>query len=1228
MPDLLDDFDFTTVEQPKGTRRSERPKNLPQDCINHIRMLERKRPASAKGLVETSFEVLELNLRRWPYPGLTLVETRQEMEMLDIAKESCGLTLVETRQELALFKNLGKIYYFSYLRCFLDLQPLGLLEGANSTFYEEDVKGKLDDSMKTIRHILEFLGRRINAASGDPSVKEISLINHTTQLVVMAMGFSRLLFFYLVLCSMATILLAHKIDDRLALLGFKKGVTSDPSGALDSWNDTVYFCNWTGVSCSHKHKGRVTAINLAMLGLGGLISPSIANLSFLNIIELSSNQFSGEVPPEFGRLHRLQYLNLSFNDLHGIIPESLANSSKLRLLELSFNHLNGSIPVELGGTLLKLKVLGLSHNSLSGAIPSSIGNLSSLARLYLANNLLRGIIPEELGRLSNLIFFLVGGNLLHGTIPSVLFNISSLNIISIPGNHIHGRLPSSFGNKLPKLTTLQFGDNMFSGAIPASLFNASLLEMIDISRNQFSGTVPPIFGGMHGLYHLNLELNQFQASDARDWSFIDSLVNCSNLYGLSIASNDLGGVLPLSVANFSKEMRFLYMDYNHFSGTIPHGIEDLINLIILHLGANQLTGPIPEHIGKLTMLQVLSLKDNKLAGYIPSSIGNLTVLYYIDLSGNRFEGTIPSTMKTLKQLTKLLLSKNKLSGRMAGEILGQFFPLQVLDLANNSFNGTIPFEIGSLINLQQLQLSGNRLTGEIPGTISGCAVLEDLNLQGNLITGSIPPSLGKLKGLKNLNLSHNSLSGGIPSSFSNLKLLQTLGLSNNNLSGSVPEFLQDLKNLLFLDLSYNHFHGELPVKGVFANSSALFLVGNVELCGGVPQLHLPVCLKSHKKTSRGSLILKIVIPIVSLLSCLLLLLLFLFLFRQRESKTKTKTSSSLPVPYEEFPRVSYYDLVRATDGFTPSNLIGKGKHASVYKGTLHGINNTMMMVAIKVFSLDIKGASKSFLSEMESLRNIRHRNLIKIITSCVSVDSQGNDFKALVLDLMPNGSLDSWLHPAENPQQQQQNPLSLFQRLNVAIDVADALEYLHHSCQPPVVHCDLKPSNVLLDDDMNARVGDFGLAKILMNNNSNLWQSSTASTEIIKGTIGYVPPEYGFGSEVSTMGDVYSYGILVLELLTGKRPVDECFKDGMTMRKFVESYASLERIMEVMDPSMFSQEDDSIGYKRQKECVVSVSALGLACCVDSPNERLSMSHVSAQMRAVRNNYLCVGSTSS
>ncbi|KAJ0960073.1 hypothetical protein J5N97_000132 [Dioscorea zingiberensis] len=1045
----------------------------------------------------------------------------------------------------------------------------------------------------------------------------------------MAMSSSHLFFFYLLLISsMLTTLLANKItDDQLALLAFKNGVTSDPSGALSSWNESTHFCNWTGVSCSRKHPKRVTALKLSELGLGGFISPSIANLSFIQRINLFLNGFSGEVQSEFGRLHRLQYLNLSFNALHGMVPVNLANCSKLRVLSLGSNQLTGSIPVELGQTLPKLEMLHLLNNSLTGVIPSSIGNLSSLTLLSLALNSLEGIIPEELGRLSKLTIFQVALNsLINGTIPPVLFNISSLIRFSVASNELHGSLPPSLGAKLPKLKTLLLGGNKFSGTIPASLSNASMLQMFDLRINKFSGTVPPVFGGMNAFLKLTLDVNQFQASDAKDLSFIDSLVNCSNLQGFSIADNDLGGVLPQSLANFSKELQFLFLDNNHFSGIIPHGIENLISLTDMAFDDNDLTGQIPEHIGNLQMLQKLGFQDNKLTGYIPSSIGNLTQLADFDISGNKIEGTIPSTIKNLHQLAALDLYDNSFSGRIPTEIFSQLLSLRVLDLGNNSLNGTIPSEIGGLINLQQLLLDGNKLSGEIPGSISGCVVLEDLNLQGNLFTGSIPSSLGNLKGLRDLNLSDNSFTGGIPSSFSNLKFLETLHLSNNNLSGSIPQFLEDFKFLSVLDLSNNHFHGELPVKGVFGNSSAvLSVVGNGELCGGVPQLHLPVCppISPHKR-NRGSLVLKIVIPIASFLFCLFLILYFVSTRWKRDSRKERKTSS-FPVSYEKFPRVSYNDLVRATDGFSSSYLIGKGRHGSVYKGTLITSSSSTMLVAIKVFNLSIRGALKSFLSECESLRNIKHRNLIKIITSCVSVDSEGNDFKALVLDFMPNGSLDSWLHPEQDPQQQQRGPLSLLQRLNVATDVGDAMDYLHHSCQPPIVHCDLKPSNVLLDDDMNAHVGDFGLAKLLMNSGSNNSMESSTTSTGIKGTIGYVPPEYGLGSEVSTMGDVYSYGILVLELFTGKRPVDGRFKDGMTMRKFVEICASPGRIMEVIDPSMFSQEqeDDDIEHgdisavRKKIECLVSVVALGLACSVESPNERLGMTDVAAQMHAIR-----------
>ncbi|GKB54832.1 kinase-like domain-containing protein [Tanacetum coccineum] len=200
----------------------------------------------------------------------------------------------------------------------------------------------------------------------------------------------------------------------------------------------------------------------------------------------------------------------------------------------------------------------------------------------------------------------------------------------------------------------------------------------------------------------------------------------------------------------------------------------------------------------------------------------------------------------------------------------------------------------------------------------------------------------------------------------------------------------------------------------------------------------------------------------------------------------------------------------------------------VYKGILHSDDDRL--VAIKVLHLQNRGAHKSFLAECEAWLNIRHRNLLKIKTSCSSIDFQSNDFKALVYDFMPNRSVHDWLDSSANI-----TKLNLLQRINSLKDVATALDYLHYRCQTTIVHGDLKPSNILLDDDMVARVGDFGLARLL---GTDLKQNSSTG---VKGTIGYAPPEYGMGSEMTSRGDVYSFGILLLELMTGKKPTDDMF---------------------------------------------------------------------------------------
>ncbi|XP_042477654.1 probable LRR receptor-like serine/threonine-protein kinase At3g47570, partial [Macadamia integrifolia] len=266
-------------------------------------------------------------------------------------------------------------------------------------------------------------------------------------------------------------------------------------------------------------------------------------------------------------------------------------------------------------------------------------------------------------------------------------------------------------------------------------------------------------------------------------------------------------------------------------------------------------------------------------------------------------------------------------------------------------------------------------------------------------------------------------------------------------------------------------------------------------------------------------------------------------------------------------KISYKELFQATGGFSSANLIGSGGFGSVYKGI---INRDETIVAVKVLNLQNPRAYKSFVAECEALRNIQHQNLVKILTSYSGLDSEGKDFKALIYEFMPNGSLDNWLHPPIEAHNQSRN-LSLLQRLSIAIDVAYAMECLHYHCYAPIVHCDLKPSNVLLDNYMIAHVSDFGLARLLLelDNNSSETQTSTIG---IKGSIGYVPPEYGMGGKATIQGDVFSYGILLLEMFTGKRPTDQMFIDDLSLHNFVKA-ALPEQVMQILDSTLLLKEE-------------------------------------------------------
>ncbi|KAK2373514.1 putative LRR receptor serine/threonine-protein kinase [Trifolium repens] len=559
-----------------------------------------------------------------------------------------------------------------------------------------------------------------------------------------------------------------------------------------------------------------------------------------------------------------------------------------------------------------------------------------------------------------------------------------------------------------------------------------------------------------------------------------------------------------------------------------------------------------------------------------------------------FHGNIPPNIGNCQQLQYLDFSQNKLGGTIPLEIFNLFSLTNLLDLSHNSLSGSLPREVGMLKNIDWLDVSENHLSGNIPETIGECISLEHLNLQGNSFDGIIPSSLATHKGLRYLDLSRNQFYGPIPVS------------------------MQNISSLEYLNVSYNMLEGEVPIYGVFGNATQVAITGNNKLCGGISQLHLPPCLikgRKHKKLHK----LRLIAIIVSVVSFLLILSFIITIYWMRKRNKK----GSLDSPrIDQLTKVSYQALHRGTDGFSTRNLIGSGSFGSVYKGNLESEVN---VVAVKVLNLQKQGAHKSFIVECNALKNIRHRNLVKVLTCCSSIDYKGQEFKALVFDYMKNGSLEQWLHPeilnAEPPK-----TLDLSHRLNIIIDVASALHYLHQDCEKWVIHCDLKPSNVLLDDDMVAHVSDFGIARLV----SAIGSSSRKDTSTIgiKGTVGYAPPEYGMGSEVSTCGDMYSFGILILEMLTGKRPTDEVFKDGENLHNFVQiSFA--DNLMKILDPHLVSRDagvsirdgNSEILIPSVEECLVSLFRVGLICSMESPKERMNIAEVNRELITIKKVFL-------
>ncbi|CAL5009845.1 unnamed protein product [Urochloa decumbens] len=993
----------------------------------------------------------------------------------------------------------------------------------------------------------------------------------------------------------------NKSDIELrALLDFKLAITNDTYGVFCSWNVSVHFCRWSGVMCGKAHPSRVVSLALNSQQLVGQLSSSLGNLTSLRQLDLGNNSFHGPIPEELGTLPKLQYLFLAYNSLSGGIPHSLATSSSLIELSLANNMLEGTIPGSLGNTSRSLSYVDLAYNRLSGDIPPhSLATSSSLIELNLANNMLEGKIPRSLGTTSrSLSYVYLAYNNLTGGIPHSLATNSSLTVLDLAMNGLSGMIPANLFNGSSQLISVYLGWNLFSGPIPDGFHGMVTLQFLSLSGNNLSGSIPASLGNISSLTRINLGLNNLGGS------IPETLSQIQNLSVLGLSENNLLGHVPAQIYNISSLVR-LALSHNKLTGTIPSGNEfSLPNLVLLTLSSNTIEGSIPASLANSSKLQMISLSRNSISGEIPSSIWNLRNLVFLSLSRNKLSGQISPAVGNLSQLSQLSLDSNSLSGNIPAS-LGQCKRLTGLNLSVNNLAGNIPTQLLTIATLLSLDLSKNNLIGSIPEQI-GLINLAVLNISYNQLSGQIPRSLGQCPVLSFLHVENNQLDGEIPQSFMNLKAIQQIDLSHNNLTGQIPDFFNSFTALEELNLSFNKFEGPVPTSGYFLNGSAVDLYGNTKLCASFSMFALPICpttstvLKS-KNTTRLLLIvaLPVTIAFFSLLTCICMVTLL---------KKRTYTE---PVYKETMKKVSYGDILKATNWLSPVNKISSSRTGSVYIGRFEFDTD---LVAIKVFHLEEHGSLNSFLMECEVLRNTRHRNLMKPVTLCSTADLENNEFKAIVFDFMANGSLDMWVHP-KLYQSSPKRGLSLGQRIRIAMDVASALDYMHNQLTSPLVHCDLKPANVLLDYDMTARVGDFGSSKFL--------SSGIGGSEgfvAVGGTIGYIAPEYGMGYKISTGCDVYSFGVLLLEMLTGKRPTDTMFIDGMSLHKLVSS-AYPNGLHEVLDPYMSQEGDRAFASSTLKGYLIPLVEIGLLCSMELPKDRPVMQDICARIFEISEAFL-------
>ncbi|KAL7166382.1 hypothetical protein ACSBR2_037120 [Camellia fascicularis] len=559
----------------------------------------------------------------------------------------------------------------------------------------------------------------------------------------------------------------------------------------------------------------------------------------------------------------------------------------------------------------------------------------------------------------------------------------------------------------------------------------------------------------------------------------------------------------------------------------------------------------------------MAASSNSLTGTVPESLGNCQALRSVQLFNNNFSGEVPLGLWTSRNLSSLMLSNNSLSGMLPSQLA---WSLSLVEISNNQFSGQIPTGISSWASLVEFKASNNQFTGPIPVEIIALSQLSNLLLDGNSLSGELPSTIRSWKSLTSLNVAQNKLSGQIPAIFGSLPDLLNLDLSEDQFSSQIPPELGHLK-LTNLNLSSNKFFGKIPDEFDNLAYETSFL-NNPKLCAKTLISNLPNCLTKNSESNGLSLTILAVILVFAVILFIATVIITVFVARDyRRKKIKR-------------------DLAW---------WVGEDRIA---------VNNLGDCVAVKKIWSNGKSdhkLEKEFLAEVEILGTIRHSNIVKLLC-CISSD----DSKLLVYEYMEKQSLDKWLHGKKRTSSAtvlsslvHHAVLNWSTRLQITVGAAQGLCYMHHDCSPPIIHRNVKSSNILLDSQFKAKIADFGLAKILAKSDVPNTMSAVA------GSIGYFAPEYAYTRKVNEKIDVYSFGVVLLELVTGREPNDGDEHTSLAEWAWCQ-YGEGNSIAHTFDKD--------IKEPHYLEEMTTVYKLGLACTMTQPSSRTSMKEVSQILR--------------